>query len=65
MMADDDIGRLKARMTNVKRKMSSLIDEIAMVEAIIRRMTKPKDEYDWEKDKSLSVNHPGYDPKKE
>ncbi len=54
-----DLGRLSARMVNVKKCLRSLISELEIAEAIRGRMVRnATPEYDWRKDPTLSVNKP-------
>ena len=43
------VKKLERRFTIVK-------DQIRMIDAIIKILAKPKEVYDWKKDKTLSVN---------
>jgi phosphopantetheine adenylyltransferase len=55
----EDIERLSNRFQNMQNLMQNLIGEFGMIKAIhsrIQREEYEKDQYDWKKDKSLSVN---------
>ena len=54
-----DLESINQRMMKIRETMKSLITQFEMIQAINNRLIREeyeKNQYDWKKDKSLSVN---------